>query len=110
MNAELQWFGDRVKRQVEAAAIRGVNQTMSEAVILAKNSHPGWKNRTGTAEGSIRIQSFAIATAREVFGLWGSVNVNYFIWLELKYGAALRHAADIVYPRLKRNISEAMGR
>jgi len=110
MNAELKWFGDRVIRQVQAAAVAGVNRTMSECVIEAKNNHPGWKNITGTAEGSIRIQQFARMLGHEAVGLWGSVNVKYFIWLELKYGAALRRAADRVYPKLKHNISEAMGR
>lgn len=110
MTMDLTWNGDNVKRQAQAAAQHGINDTMSDCVVQAKNGHPGWQNRTGTAEGSIRIQTFATISGREVFGLWGSINVNYFIWLELKYGAALRRSADAIYPRLKRYISEAMGR
>ena len=110
MNAELKWYGGRVRDQVIAAAMKGVNRTMSECVIEAKNSHPGWNNITGTAEGSIRIQQFAKQEGREVFGLWGSVNVVYFKWLELYHGAALRTAADRIYPRLRSYIHEAMGR
>lgn len=106
--SDLEWNGDAVKRQVEAASIRGVNRTMADCTIEAKNNHPGWNNVTGTAEGSIRIQTFAQSSGGEVFGLWGSVNVMYMKFLEWKHGAALRNAADKIYPRLKRYIRESM--
>lgn len=102
------WNGEAVKRQVIEASMRGVNKTMADCVIEAKSNHPGWKNVTGTAEGSIRIQSFAQEAGRDVFGLWGSINVVYMKYLEWLHGSALRNAADRCYPRLKRYIRESM--
>ena len=104
----LTWNGDKVRAQVIAAAIHGVDKTMSEAVVQAKQNHPGWQNRTGTAEGSINVVAFAQDEGRTVRGTWGSADVDYMIWLELKHGSALRGAADQIYPRLAGHIKSAM--
>lgn len=101
---KLKWFGPQVVAKVERASIKGVNATMSEAIILAKRNHPGWQNRTGKAEGSITIIDKAKSIGQHVEGRWGSKGTNYMIWLELKYGGALRAAAAIIYPRLGDNI------
>ena len=49
-----------------------------------------------------------IQPAREqgtaVVGLWGSRNVLYMLWLELKHGSALRSSAAVNYPKLAENI------
>ncbi len=94
------WNGDNVKRKFRQAAKDAINQTMSEAVRHGKQNHPGWKNRTGTAEGSIRIIDFAHREGSRTVGRWGSVDVDYMIWLELKHGSALRSAGDATYPKL----------
>ncbi len=104
----LKWNGDTLLKDVLRAARRGVDKTMSEAVVTAKQSHPGWKNQTGTAEGSINVVSFAQEDGKRVRGTWGSADVDYMIWLELKHGSALRSAADKTYPKLSGYIKEAL--
>ena len=86
------------------AAKAGVNQTMSQAAIYAKRNHPGWKNITTKAEGSIRVVEKAQERGSFIVGLWGSRNVLYMLWLELKHGSALRNAAAVTYPNLAANI------
>lgn len=104
----LRWLGDDIQKKVLEATQKGIDQTMSQAVIEAKQSHPGWNNVTGTAEGSIRVVSFAAQEGERITGIWGSVDVNYMIWLELKRGSALRGAADRTYPKLRDNIQKAL--
>jgi hypothetical protein len=106
----LTWTGDALIKKMADAAKRGVDKTMSEAVIQAKQNHPGWNNRTGAAEGSIQVQQFAEVEGDHVKGVWGSVGIDYMIWLELNHGAALRSAADAIYPRLQQNIADALNR
>lgn len=101
------WYGDRVKASVGRAAMRGIDTTMSQAVIHAKRNHPGWRNRSGKAEGSIMVVEKAHAEGRGYVGRWGSRNVVYMLWLEIKYGRALQQAASVIYPRLTGNIKKA---
>ena len=100
----LKWFGPKVKLITLQAAVKGVNLTMAEAVIQAKNNHPGWNNITSKAEGSIQILEGAKPVGGAVQGIWGSRGVNYMLWLELNHGGALRNAAAVTYPNLARNI------
>ncbi len=112
------WNGNKVKRKARRAAKDAINETIAEAVRHAKQNHPGWKNRTGTAEGSIRVIEFAHREGNRTvglwgsigvdYGLWGSIGVDYMIWLELKHGAALRSAGDATYPKLADHIRRAM--
>ena len=104
----LKWNGPEIQKRVMDAAKRGVDKTMSLAAISAKQGHPGWKNITGTAEGSIRIVAFTQEDGKNVRGTWGSADVDYMIWLELKHGSALRSAADKEYPRLRDHIQAAI--
>ena len=90
------------------AAERGVNVTMAKAVMQAKMNHPGWHNRTGTAEGSVRIIDFAETKMGETFGRWGSLGVEYVLGLEVNHGSFLRRAADVIYPGLVGAIKESM--
>ena len=106
----LHWNGDRVAAKVRAASEAAINETMADAVIQAKQHHPGWQNRTGTAEGSVRIVQPATQGREGIYGEWGSVRVNYVIWLELKHGSFLRNAADHTYPALGKTIQKWMGR
>lgn len=102
------WYGKRVKAKVGSAVLRGINTTMSQAVIHAKRNHPGWHNITGKAEGSIMIYEKAYHDSRGAVGRWGSRNVIYMLWLEIKHGQALQQAASVVYPRLSGNIRKAL--
>lgn len=100
------WRGDGVRRRVDEAARKGIDDTMAAAAIEGKRSHPGWRNRTGTAEGSIAIYQPARKQGSATVGRWGSRGVNYFIFLEIKHGSALRNATDKEYPSLAQRIKE----
>lgn len=109
----LDWKGDKVTDKVTKAQIEGVNATMAECIIDAKNSHE-WKNRTGTLEGSIDVAQHARAeVGGVVVGEWGSLDVEYAIYHELGTATIparpyLRPAADRNYPNLARNIRRAL--
>lgn len=105
----LKWYGDKIKSKIERASVQGINVTMSKAAIHAKRNHPGWRNRTGKAEGSIGTYQNARKSGRRIFGIWGSRNVEYFLKLEVKHGACLRKAAGIEYPQLASRIRAAFG-
>ncbi len=96
----LNWRGDEVVRNVRKATKWGIDKTMSEVVIHAKRNHPGWKNITANAEGSVRIIRPAHDGGGAIIGIWGSVGVLYVIYLEFKSGSFLRTAGDAIYPRL----------
>lgn len=102
------WRGEAVKHATTEAVKKGIDDTMAAATLDAKRNHPGWRNRTGTAEGSVRL----ITPAREhpgyVAGVWGSQGVGYVIWLELRHGSFLRNAADQEYPTLASRIRQHM--
>ncbi len=104
----LDWRGDQVRAKIQQATTRGIDKTMAQCVGQAKQNHPGWKNRTGTAEGSVRIIQFAEQRGSRIAGRWGSMGVEYVLRLELRHGSFLRTAADVVYPRLPGHIKEAM--
>jgi hypothetical protein len=95
----VKWYGQRVERRLIEAVRKGIDDTTSAAALYAKRHHPGWQNRTSTAEGSIRMEP-ARVEGSWIRGRFGSFSVDYFIWLELKHGAALRNAADVEFPRL----------
>lgn len=101
----LDWKGDEIQKKMEAAIKRGINQTMSAAVINAKKNHT-FKNRTGTLEGSIRPVVAAHKQGSEFVGLWGSADVAYALPVEFRL-PFLRPAADAEYPNLARNIQNA---
>ena len=114
MSAEFRitkWNADQIRAQWRNAAIAGVNDTLAAAVVEAKQNH-GWKNRTGTAERSIRAQP-ATARGSVVTGRWGSFDVNYFLFLELGTSRmaadyTLHRAADAHYPELLTHIARAL--
>jgi len=112
----VKWRGKQVKARIGDAARKGVDSTMSLAVIQAKSNH-AWNNRTGTLEGSIKTSQPAAREGNTVRGLWGSTDVRYALIHEL--GGApgmapgpaaiparpyLRPAADATYPMLARQI------
>ena len=106
--SELKWRGKEVSKKIKRAAEIGINDTMARSVTLAKQSHPGWNNVTGTAEGSIRIVEPAKQARGSIFGRWGSAAVHYFLYLELFHGSALRSAAAKTYPQLAKRIKAAL--
>lgn len=110
----LEWRGPQVLKSMMKAARFGINKTMSECVMQAKHNHP-FRNRTTTAEKSIRIAVNAQTRGDVTEGLWGSLQTNYFIFLELgtnrmRSFATLRPAAKKIYPRLPDNIRMGLAR
>ncbi|MCQ4575416.1 MAG: hypothetical protein NOU37_09260 [Candidatus Brocadiales bacterium] len=97
----IEWRGPEVKKAMDKAIRGAIDETTSKAVLFAKQNHPGWKNRSTVAEGSVRVQEFAHKISGHIHkGVWGSVDVNYILKLEFNYGSFLRNAADKEYPGL----------
>lgn len=108
----LRWRGQLLTQRVRRAQRRGVDATMADAVIHAKQNHP-WENRTGTAEGSIQIAEPARDVPGGVRGVWGSLEVAYFKFLEqgtanMQAMPSLRPAADATYGKLADRIRRAL--
>lgn len=129
------WNGDDLIRKTGKAQKIGINRTMGQTVEHAKRNH-AWKNRTGILEGSISISLFAHKAEKGFSGAWGSKAVIYALIHELggtilpKKGTHLtfqiggnwvrtksvtipkrpylRPAADAIYPKLVKNIKEAL--
>lgn len=102
------WRGDQVAAKMENAARWGIDRTMAEAVVDAKQNHKGWNNITGLAEGSVRIVKAAKRSGNGTVGFWGSTGVDYVIWLEVKQGAFLRTAGDKAHKNLAGHIAAKM--
>lgn len=101
--SHLDWHPDRVMRVYIDAGRAAMDDTMASASIEAKRNHPGWRNRTGTAEGSIRADPTKVE-GTSILGRFGSFAVRYFIWLEIgARGRAgdytLRRAAGKEFPQ-----------
>ena len=105
----VRWRGAELNRRMRSAAVMGIDDTMAACEVDAKADHPGWKNVTGTAEGSIMTVDKAKHDIRGAVGRWGSTGVNYMLMLELKRGSALRMSAQANYPDLSRRIAFHMG-
>lgn len=103
---KLKWTGEAVEHAILAKAVpQAMDDTTAAAAIASKSSHPGWKNRTGIAEGSIRGDPAVPVGSTRWVALFGSFDVAYFIWLEI--GArgrsgdyTLRRGADKEFPKL----------
>lgn len=93
----LDWKGDDVEAKVQRAARIGINRTMALCVAEAKENHP-FTNRTGTAERSVRIASAAKTSDNITVGIWGSVSVIYFKYLEI--GTALTRGRTSILQRI----------
>lgn len=110
------WSGDAVRKKIVQSAKYGVNKTMSESVVYAKQNHPGWQNQTGLAEGSIRIHTEATESGASIRGIWGSVmggdrNKHNYVWdLEFERGGFLRNSSIANYPNLPKYMRERFNR
>jgi phage gpG-like protein len=131
----LTWNGPALTAKMRAAQKAGVNATMAQCAIQAKNNH-AWQNQTGILEGSIDIAEMARDDGAGVVGTWGSKDVKYALIHELggvivpvraqalKFKLPdgsfrivksvtiparpyLRPAADAIYPQLAGNIKKA---
>lgn len=106
-------LSEPLRRRVEAAVPEAIDDVTSAAAIFAKGHHPGWNNRTGTAEGSIRMEPATRAGSGRWRGAFGSFDVDYFLWLEI--GArgrpgdhTLQRAADVEFRHLGARLRERL--
>jgi len=105
---------------IDTVCLNALNDTTAAAAIYAKQHHEGWKNRTGTAEGSIRFDPAKKVGPTRYRGLFGSFDVRYFIFLELGHHTrsgswwqgdhTLRRAADATFPSLGARLKARFGR
>jgi len=95
----LTWLGDALEKRVEGASKRAIDRTTEATAEYARANHPGWKNVTGKAEGSIGTNP-ARLQKRQIRGnvTGGAGSEFYLLILEVKNGAALRSAADVNFP------------
>lgn len=112
----LNWEGDKVINKFDKCIVQGMAQTITKCVIHAKKNHgPGahsqgrFENQSSILQGSIREETHPRKVGGEFIGVWGSVDNDYALVLEL--GGVnmpafpyLRPAADAEYPKLKDRI------
>lgn len=108
----LDWKGEEVKKKVADAVMFGINKTMEDCVVYAKNNHP-WMYRTGKLERSVKIAQFAQKVGNGFSGIWGSVATLYAIFLELGTSRMrpfpfLRPSADVNYKHLTGHIASKL--
>lgn len=99
------WNGEQVKRKAVTASRKGIDETMSKCVIVAKGRV---RVKTATLQGSLRMEP-AVVLGQRIKGTWGSFDVNYALWQEIGTSRMsgqpyLRPAADAEYPQLKARI------
>lgn len=91
------WYGDKIRAKMKRAMAIGVNRTMAESVLYAKENH-AFTNRTTTAEKSIRIQTMAKDMHGMITGIWGSMTTKYFKYLE--FGTELTRGRTSIRQRV----------
>lgn len=107
----LDWLGPDIEHRVEQASIRAIDRTTLNAAEYARQNHPGWKNRTGQAEASIDYVPARLQKRRirgNVTG--GDERAYYFQIIEVKNGAALRNAGDVIFPELGQTLEDEYDR
>jgi hypothetical protein len=107
----LDWLGEEIQQRVEGASMRAIDRTTEATAAHARSNHKGWKSVTGTAEGSIGTNP-ARKLRRTLRGnvTGGEDDAFYLLILEVKNGAALRTAGDVVFPRLQPRLAEEYAR
>ena len=106
----LTWNGPKIRSKLLRAAQAELQDTAERAAKLARVDHPGYKDVTGKASRSIKVQTPAKITKRGAFVEWGSKGVSYFLGLEFFRGSPLSSAAAKTYKGLGRRIGKRMKR
>ena len=105
----LKWNGDEIISKYQQAQVAAIAEVATQSAVNAAINTPVV---TGLAQGSVKADIPQVAGNR-VFTLWGSFDVNYYIWLELRLNM-LRNAADEFYPGLaaaiRKHAKQARGR
>ena len=92
---DLEWNGDAIVNQYRQAQVDGINEIAVKCAVNAAQNTPVV---TGLAQGSVKALP-AQVRGETVFTIWGSFDVNYYIYLELRKNM-LRNAADEFYSQL----------
>jgi hypothetical protein len=109
---KLTWHGDAIKKRLDDAQRLGIDTTTAAAVTPAKQFV---RVKTRILQGSIQSRQ-AVKEGGRWVGRWGSFNVNYALWQEIKafshagYRPYLRPAAEIEYPKLAGRIKAYFAR
>lgn len=109
--ARLDWRGEQVKRAVSRAAKTGIDATTHSCVNPAKRRV---RVDTRILQGSIQARPATYEGRRGWVGRWGSFDVNYALWQEVKtfryagHQPYLRPTADEEYPKLAQRIKAAL--
>lgn len=110
-HGRLYWLGDEVQARVQRAARRAIDKTTEAAAEYARGNHPGWTTVTGTAEGSIGTTPARMLSRRITGSVTGGEGeAFYLLILEVKKGAALRTAGDVVFPSLQGRLADEYAR
>ena len=91
----LKWNGDDIISKFKQAQVAGVAEVAALSVADAARDTPV---KTGLAQGSVRAEVPRVE-GENVYTLWGSFDVNYYIVIELRKNP-LRNSADKNYPKL----------
>lgn len=101
---KLTWHGDQIKKRIEEAQRLGIDETMLACQDPAMSRV---RVKTGNLRRSIpRGHQPARREGGKWVGRWGSADVNYALWQEIKtfsqagHRPYLRPAAEIEYPKL----------
>ena len=106
-HGRLYWLGDEIQSRVQGASKRAINRTTEATVAHFRANHPGWRNVTGTAEGSVRSVPARLQKRRIRGGVAGGEgDAFYLLILEVKKGSALRNAADVEFPNVQDRLAD----
>ena len=101
-DVRVEWRGDELAKRASSAALAGTQETLDLAAAHARAVHPGWSNRTGTAERTIHADRVARDRARAT-GRFG-FEVPYGVFLEHR-GHTIERAAQAIFPSLAQRIA-----
>lgn len=108
----VEWHGDKILKRLEEAQRLGIDTTTAAAVTPAKKFV---RVKTRILQGSIQTRQ-AVKEGKQWVGRWGSFDVNYALWQEIKtfsqagHRPYLRPAAEIEYPKLAGRIKALFAR
>jgi len=118
MSARVIWKDAGFLKRIERAQRLAIDETMEAAVLVAMaDLYPGHGLITGILQGSLQAKRSKVVGGRiegrwggfdirgRIRGKFGSVDTNYALHVERRYGF-LRKAADAEYPKLARRIKD----
>ncbi len=99
MTKRVTWHGDKLMRRIDKAQREAIDETTASAALAAQGDlYPGHGLITGLLQGSVKAEQ-ARRTRKGYSGRWGSFDVLYAVFIEIRYGF-LRKAAEGEHPKL----------